>query len=336
MAEKYDAAIKSVRTDKLSLRAACELHGIKSPTSLSLRIRGVLPVDCGRGRPPKYVTKSMETGVMETILVRARQGNCVSVPELRFIMHDMSAAAGKEPPETFPNPKWIERFLERHKDVSLRKGQILEVKRQTSPTLQNVEYYHANLAEIICKFTSDTVWNCDETGVCAQGRRAPRLICPIGLRANSVRSQDRENVSIMGCVNAAGQSLAPMYIYKGKMRKADSDPLDLSCYGVSRPSADYYNSNLMLHNFVTTDISRNINKIVYYEERGQGKDADAVCSLRMRYHLALAYEYDVMPSVLFQIMDNCVGQNKSKTVFQFFVLLSVLFYDKVAHFLVHD
>ncbi|OQR86385.1 hypothetical protein ACHHYP_10594 [Achlya hypogyna] len=89
-------------------------------------------------------------------------------------------------------------------------------------------------------------------------------------------------------------------------------------YGAARPSADYYNSNLMMHNFVTTDISRTINKIVFYDQRGQGKDADAVCSLRMRFHLALAHKYGVMPSVLFQIMDNCVGQNKSKTVFQFF------------------
>ncbi|OQR90565.1 hypothetical protein ACHHYP_05414 [Achlya hypogyna] len=207
MAERYDAAIQSVRSDKLSLRAACKLHCIKSPTSLSVRIRGVLPVDCRRGRPPKYVTKAMEAGVMETILVHARQGNCVSVPELCYIMHDTSAAAGKKPPKTFPNPKWIERFMERHKD-----GQILEVKRQTASTLPNIEYYHSNLAKIIGQYTCDTVWNCDETGVCAQGRPAPRLICPKGLRSNSVRSHDRKNVSIMGCVSAAGTSLPPMYI----------------------------------------------------------------------------------------------------------------------------
>jgi len=34
--------------------------------------------------------------------------------------------------------------------------------------------------------------------------------------------------------------------------------------------------------------------------------------------------------MLLLILDNCVGQNKSKVVFMFYVLLSLLFYNKVA------
>ncbi len=34
--------------------------------------------------------------------------------------------------------------------------------------------------------------------------------------------------------------------------------------------------------------------------------------------------------MLLLILDNCVGQNKSKVVFMFYVLLSLMFYDKVA------
>jgi hypothetical protein len=33
--------------------------------------------------------------------------------------------------------------------------------------------------------------------------------------------------------------------------------------------------------------------------------------------------------MLLLILDNCVGQNKSKVVFMFYALLSLLFYDKV-------
>jgi hypothetical protein len=33
--------------------------------------------------------------------------------------------------------------------------------------------------------------------------------------------------------------------------------------------------------------------------------------------------------MLLLILDNCVGQNKSKLVFMFYALLSLLFYDKV-------
>ena len=56
-------------------------------------------------------------------------------------------------------------------------------------------------------------------------------------------------------------------------------------YGYKRPSADYFNSNLMAYNFVVSDISADKNIVYYYDERHQGKGADALCSLRMRYHL---------------------------------------------------
>jgi hypothetical protein len=37
----------------------------------------------------------------------------------------------------------------------------------------------------------------------------------------------------------------------------------------------------------------------------------------------------VTPKILVVIIDNCVGQNKSQLVMQFFALLSITFYTKV-------
>jgi hypothetical protein len=39
------------------------------------------------------------------------------------------------------------------------------------------------------------------------------------MRANCVRSTDRENVSILACISAAGEALPPMYIFAGKKKK---------------------------------------------------------------------------------------------------------------------
>ena len=61
--------------------------------------------------------------------------------------------------------------------------------------------------------------------------------------------------------------------------------IPLPFYGFSRPSADYFNSNLMAYNFVVCDISSSENYVHFYDERDQGKGADALCSLRMRYYL---------------------------------------------------
>ena len=48
-------------------------------------------------------------------------------------------------------------------------------------------------------------------------------------------------------------------------------------YGHSRPSTDYFNSNLLVQNFVVVDITSGIHKVIIYDEQAQGKDADVLC-----------------------------------------------------------
>jgi hypothetical protein len=97
-------------------------------------------------------------------------------------------------------------------------------------------------------------------------------------------------------------------------------------YGYQRPSSDYFNSNLTLNNFVIADVSSGNHKVLLYDERAQGKDANALCSLRMLHHLS---KIGLGARVSLSILDNCVGQNKSNSVMKFFSLLSLLFYEKV-------
>jgi hypothetical protein len=74
----------------------------------------------------------------------------------------------------------------------------------------------------------------------------------------------------------------------------------------------------MMQNFIISNITANRNNVLIYDERGQGKGADALCSLRLLFHLRLPQECaDRSPKMLLLILDNCVGQNKSKVVFMF-------------------
>jgi hypothetical protein len=87
----------------------------------------------------------------------------------------------------------------------------------------------------------------------------------------------------------------------------------------------------MMQNFIISDITANRNNVLIYDEHGQGKGADALCSLHLLFHLRLRQECaNRSPKMLLLILDNCVGPNKSKVVFMFYALLSLLFYDKVA------
>ena len=113
--------------------------------------------------------------------------------------------------------------------------------------------------------------------------------------------------------------------------------ISLPHYGYRRPAVDYFKSNLMQHNFVLCDLVTQKHTVYFYDEREQGKGADACCSMRMKYTLkklsalrakGLKPEKDIELMVL---MDNCTGQNKSKVVLQFFGMLSLL-YKKVVLF----
>jgi hypothetical protein len=87
----------------------------------------------------------------------------------------------------------------------------------------------------------------------------------------------------------------------------------------------------MMQNFIISNITANRNNVLIYDERRQGKGADAMCSLRLLFHLRLRKKRaNRSPKMLLLILDNCVGQNKSKVVFMFYALLSLLFYDKAA------
>jgi hypothetical protein len=104
-------------------------------------------------------------------------------------------------------------------------------------------------------------------------------------------------------------------------------------FGYRRPGSDYFNSNLMQHLYVMADISRNEHNVYLYDERLQGKDKDALCSLRMCHHIlerqrCLRNNIDP-PKYFVSIRDNCVGQNKSNHTFKLECLLSMLFYERV-------
>jgi quinolinate synthase len=82
-------------------------------------------------------------------------------------------------------------------------------------------------------------------------------------------------------------------------------------YGHSWPSANYFNSNMMVSNFVVVNFTSDSANVLFYDKRAQGKDADALCSLRFMYHSnkfkTTLERKQVTPKILLVILDNCVG-----------------------------
>jgi len=82
---------------------------------------------------------------------------------------------------------------------------------------------------------------------------------------------------------------------------------------------------LIVQNFVIADITNGTNNIYFYDERAQGKDGNALCSLRMKDNLTKSES----TTISLDLLNNFVGQNKSNSTMMFCTMLSLLFYKKV-------
>ena len=115
-----------------------------------------------------------------------------------------------------------------------------------------------------------------------------------------VREEVRSTVNVLLVCEDFGQGIA------------------LPNYGHVRPSCDYFNSNFMLHLYVISDISRNTNNLILYNERCQEKDKDALFSLRLFFNFrnrnACIERGEILPNYFISIRDNDVSQSESNTL----------------------
>ncbi|KAL4138174.1 hypothetical protein PRIC2_001681 [Phytophthora ramorum] len=123
---------------------------------------------------------------------RVLHGMCVGFEELRGMLQVAAETTGTRPlTDVFPNDKFIQRWLAKHSDLSPRTAQLLDIDRASASTADVVSHYFNNLQRVMKKLDlldkPNRIWNCDETGICPQGRGRARVICPKELRANVQR-----------------------------------------------------------------------------------------------------------------------------------------------------
>lgn len=138
-----------------------------------------------------------------------------------------------------PTFGWLECLYKRHPELTTRKPEKLGTARASMLNSEVVSRYFKDLSDLMVKLKlSDkpsSIWNCDETG--KQLSHEPiRVLAKKGTKNVVGRtSNDRTNITIMACANAAGKKMPPMLVVKGKTRKC------LDAYNVSAaPPGTYW------------------------------------------------------------------------------------------------
>lgn len=121
---------------------------------------------------------------------------------------------------------WLEKFLKRHPDLSVRKSEGVSLARTRGMSKGIVTAYFELLETILSEndlFTKPgNVYNMDETGL-QLNNKPGHVIAEKGSKSVlAVTAGERgETISIIACCNAEGVFLPPYCIFKGKNRKEE-------------------------------------------------------------------------------------------------------------------
>lgn len=121
--------------------------------------------------------------------------------------------------KNYAGADWLAKFLERHKDMSLRKPEATSLARASSLSCHNVAEVFDNFAVVLKKHAIDltNIWNMDETGVTTV-HKLDRVIARKGVKQiGAITSGERGTLVTIACaVSAIGNSIPPYFVFPRK------------------------------------------------------------------------------------------------------------------------
>ncbi|CAN0195608.1 unnamed protein product, partial [Ascophyllum nodosum] len=123
-----------------------------------------------------------------------------------------------------PGKAWAQGFLKRHPRVLKRSTRIYEVNRITENDEPRIRKFYEMWGEYIKTEDpkADHLHNTDETGTTPQGTKAEKTFAEAEQKVvGSMRSNSRENVTVVTTISADGTTWKPTIIFKGQRVQAD-------------------------------------------------------------------------------------------------------------------
>lgn len=119
---------------------------------------------------------------------------------------------------------WYSGFLKRHPRISKRKAQSMNPARSAKLNRYIVNDYFKKLDTILqefgLKYSPDRIYNMDEKGCQLKLHHQQSVLALKGSKRVHLVSQEHgENVTIVACVNALGNCIPPMILFKGCRQK---------------------------------------------------------------------------------------------------------------------
>ena len=116
-------------------------------------------------------------------------------------------------------PDWLESFLKRHPDLSIRQPESTSLARATEFNIVQVDRFFQLLRKIIsdCNIAPDKIFNMDETGI-STVQKSSKINAQKGVKqVGKISSAERgKTVTAVCCVNSIDCCVPPIFIFSRK------------------------------------------------------------------------------------------------------------------------
>ena len=209
-----ERALSAVISGGMSIRrAALEFSVPKS--SLGDRVSGRVVPGSTSG-PPRYLTVSEEN---ELVKFLTRCGSIGYGKSRKEVMALVECILQSKNLSRHVSSGWWESFCRRHPNLSLRTAAPLSLARSHASDPDMISRYfdllERTLEENDLVSKPGQLYNMDESGM-PLDPKSPRVIVERGSQAVAVGSGNKSQVTIVGCVSAAGFCIPPMVIWDRK------------------------------------------------------------------------------------------------------------------------
>ena len=210
------AAMEAVQKGT-SINKAAKLHGVPC-TTLKDRLSGRVTHGVKPG-PKPYLDPKEEHALADHLVKSANVGYAKTRKEVKAIVGNVVREKLIIRSRVVTDG-WWRRFKARQPQLALRRGDATAQVRMESTNRVAIEEYFNLLESTLQQYNlADSpaqIYNMDETGM-PLDHRPPSVIAKRGQKKVRSRVSGRkEQITVIGCGNAVGQSIPPMVIFEGK------------------------------------------------------------------------------------------------------------------------
>lgn len=223
---KVDLALKAIR-DGMKVATAGRTYKVPRST-LRNKISGRAPETSGHVGPEAVLGKNIEDMLVTWVKQCSRNGFPINKDGLLDSVKKIVIKGNLKTPfkNNRPGRTWFLSFMARHPDLTKKRAEYIN-KARALITEDKIRKWFEEVTELLgpegCEVLKDPsrVWNCDETSFFL----APKgglILAPRGEHVyDTSKNSDKENITTLFTVNAAGQKAPPLTLYKYKRMNQD-------------------------------------------------------------------------------------------------------------------